>query len=102
MYDEEGTASQHGYSVLNIMISMEISEIDRRFHEDVMRGRGNWWKDPNNQPLLFLTLWTMLEHRTKDVCTYDLVILEFAFSNCFLACGEWGDFQQHLGPNITR
>ena len=78
MYDDEGTASQHAISMVNIMLSMEVSELDRQFHEDVMRGRGKWWKGQNNEPPSFLTLWKMLEQRTKDVCTYP-VISEFLF-----------------------
>lgn len=67
MHDDQATASQHAISIVGMMITMEISEMDRRFHEDVMRGQGQWWKDPNVRPLSFRKMWKMLELRTKDV-----------------------------------
>jgi hypothetical protein len=73
-YDDESRGSQDAMSLVSILLSMEVSEIDRRFHEDIMRGRGQWWKNPDTKPLSFLTLWKMLEHRTKDVCTFHIRI----------------------------
>jgi len=67
MHNDDGTASQHGFLIVSMFISMEISEMDRQFHEDVMREKGQWWKDPNTRPLSFSTIWKMLEIRTKDV-----------------------------------
>ena len=69
MYDNDGTAIHQTMALAKIILSLEISDVDRRFHEDIMREAGKWWLDPAAEPLPFMSLWMMLEQRTKDVST---------------------------------
>ena len=48
-------------------MTLEVSEIDSKFHDDIMGDKGKWWLDPDDQPLSFVVLWRMLEKRTNDV-----------------------------------
>jgi hypothetical protein len=54
-------------SLVKLFLTLEVTEMDRRFHDDIMGDKGKWWLHPNERPLSFMVLWRMLEKRTKDV-----------------------------------
>jgi len=54
-------------SLTEVFLAIEISDRDRRFHEDIMGGKGEWWKDETKAQLSFFQMWRMLEDRTNDV-----------------------------------
>ena len=59
---------REGAACAKMLLAVEVSELDRRFHDDIMGEEGKWWEDDTKRPLPFRTLWRMLEQRTNDVC----------------------------------
>jgi len=53
--------------MVKLFLTVEISDVDRKFHDDIMGKHGKWWADPNARPLAFKVLWRMLETRAKHV-----------------------------------
>jgi hypothetical protein len=53
-----------------LFLTLEVSDLDRRFHDDIMGANGKWWLFENAKPLSFGTLWRMLEDRTTEVCKF--------------------------------
>jgi hypothetical protein len=54
-------------SLTEVFLAIETSARDRRFHDDIMGGKGEWWKDDTKTQLSFFQMWRMLEERTIDV-----------------------------------
>jgi hypothetical protein len=56
--------------MVKLFLTLEVSDLDRRFHDDIMGTDGKWWLFENAKPLSFGTLWRMLEDRTTEVCKF--------------------------------
>jgi hypothetical protein len=66
-FEKPAFAFRDSVSFVKIICATEVSELDRRFHDDVIGGEGNWWADDTKTPLSFRTMWRMLEQRTDAV-----------------------------------
>jgi hypothetical protein len=64
---DEERAFGHIASLVKIFLTLEISDLDRKFHEDIMDGEGRWWVTDGAAPLSFDTLWGRLEGRSAVV-----------------------------------
>lgn len=87
-YDNPKCSFRHGSSLVKIFLSVEVSDLDRRFHEDIMGDEGRWWLNDSEKPLAFRTLWRMLERRTKEVCNLTNLLIQLItiFSSQMLVC----------------
>jgi len=56
--------------MVKLWISLEVSDLDRRFHDDIMGGDGKWWQTADAEAPSFNTLWERLEQRTTTVSNH--------------------------------
>jgi hypothetical protein len=71
-FDDPDRAHRLVPSLVKLFVTLEISDIDRMFHDDIMGDAGRWWLHPTERPLSFREMWRMLEKRTDDVGSHFL------------------------------
>jgi hypothetical protein len=60
-YKDLEQAVHHMPSLVKIFCTLEITEMEQRFHDDIMGEGGQWWLDDYSKPLSFTTLCQMLD-----------------------------------------
>jgi len=66
-YNDRDRAFHFLPSLIKLLLTLEVSDMDRRFHDNIMGESGKWWLSSFERPLLFMVLWHKLENRTDDV-----------------------------------
>lgn len=65
--DDSDRGPRFAASMVKMWAGLEISDLDQRFHDDIMGGDGKWWRTDGAEAPSFNTLWKRLDERTTAV-----------------------------------
>lgn len=68
--DDEENHFRHMASFVKILVRNGITETDRRFHDDIMNGEGDWWLDDEEEVPDFKYLWKRIWKKMQKVSNY--------------------------------
>src|SRR5258705_10669033 len=93
-FEDPKRSFRHIGSLTRILLTLEVSENDRNFHEDIMGEEGKWWLSEDSEPLAYTTIVRLFDERTKQVCTIccepSFILLQM------LECGVWDPNVWHI------
>src|SRR5258705_8946670 len=68
-FEDPKRSFRHIGSLMRILLTLEVSENDRNFHEDIMAAEGKWSLSGTSEPLAYTTIVRLFDERTKHECT---------------------------------
>jgi hypothetical protein len=71
--DDKENHFRHMASFVKILVRNGITETDRRFHNDVMNGEGDWWLDDEEEVPDFKYLWKRIWKKMQKVSNYSRI-----------------------------
>jgi len=66
-FDDPTWDFRHIPSLMKILLTLEVSDKERGFYDDIMGADGKWWLNEELEPLSFNVLWRLLEQRTGQM-----------------------------------